>query len=192
MKLAIIFVALAFGLAANAQAPTENSAGKIPAESTAKVDPKLHADVLKLLELVGIRELLETNLKPMVDKGKQEMMTQCPKCSPEFGEEWAKRMLARLKVDDFMQVYIQAYEKHFTDAEIAEMISLQSTKKDMPPPSLSPQLKEKFNAVMPTLLSEIMGGCTQVGAKLGGEIGMEIGKEHPEFLEAKPESPKAN
>jgi hypothetical protein len=192
MRLAIPFLVLSFYLTAYAQAPTENPTGKNPAESTGKVDPKLHADVLKLMDLMGLRDLLESSMKPLVGKGKQEMMAQCPKCSPEFGEEWAKRMLARLKVDDFMEVYVTAYENHFTDAEITEMISLQSKKKDVPPPNLSPQLKERLNAIMPTLLSEIMGGCTQVGAKLGGEIGMEIGKEHPEFLEAKPESRSAN
>jgi hypothetical protein len=53
------------------------------------------------------------------------MMQQCPPCSPEFGEEWSKRMLARLKVDDFLEVFEQAYEKSFTDDEILEMIKLQ-------------------------------------------------------------------
>jgi hypothetical protein len=192
MKFAIALLTLTLNLATHAQAPTENPALQTGPESTKKTDPRLHADVLKLMELTGIRELVESSLKPMVDKGRQEMTTQCPKCSPEFGDEWAKRMLARIKVDDFMEVYVQAYEKHFTDEEIAELISLQRKKNDVPPPSLSPQLKEKLNAILPTLLSEIMGGCAQVGAKLGGEIGMEIEKEHPEFLKPRPETPKSN
>jgi hypothetical protein len=35
---------------------------------------------------------------------------------------------------------------------------------------------------MPSIQSEIMGGTTQLGAKLGAEIAMEIGKEHPEYV----------
>ena len=40
---------------------------------------------------------------------------------------------------------------------------------------------------MPTVMSEVMGGCTRIGAKLGAEIGAEIEKEHPEYTKAKPE-----
>jgi hypothetical protein len=192
MKLAIAFLALTLSLTAHAQAPTEHPAGQAAPEPANKINPKLHADVLKLMDLMGVREILESNLKPLVEKSSKEKVAQCPKCSPEFREEWAKRMLARIKVDDFLEVYVQAYEKHFTDEEITELISLQRKKNDLPPPSPSPELKEKLEAILPTLLSEIMGGCTQVGAKLGGEIGMEIAKEHPEYLDAKPDSPKSN
>lgn len=192
MKLTIAYLVLSFSLAAHAQTPTEKPPAKPPTENTGKVDAKLHGDVLKLLELSGVRERVDISLKPMVEKGRKEMMEQCPKCAPEFGDEWAKRMLARLKADDFLNVYVQAYEKHFTDEEITELIDMQRKKNEVPPPSPSPQLKEKLNTILPTLFSEIIGGCAQVGAKLGGEIGEEIGKEHPEYLETKSDSPKAN
>jgi hypothetical protein len=35
---------------------------------------------------------------------------------------------------------------------------------------------------MVTIQSEIIGGTTQLGAKLGGDIGKEIEKEHPEYF----------
>jgi hypothetical protein len=122
----------------------------------------------------------------MTEDGKKRMMQQCPQCSPEFGEEWSKRMLARLKVDDFLEVFVQTYEKSFTDDEILELIKLQEKSNDSQPPAPSPHLKEKLGAVMPTVMSEIMGGCTRIGAKLGAEIGAEIEKEHPEYTKAKP------
>jgi hypothetical protein len=49
---------------------------------------------------------------------------------------------------------------------------------------VSPELKEKLTSVMPSIQSEILGGCVQVGAKLGAEVGQAIEKEHPEYLKA--------
>lgn len=123
----------------------------------------------------------------MLEDGKKEMMKRCPQCSPEFAEEWGKRMLARVKVEDFLDVFVRVYEKNFTDDEILELITLQEKSNDPQPPAPSQHLKEKINKVMPTVMGEIMGGSTEVGAKLGGEIGAEIEKEHPEFTKAKPE-----
>ncbi len=123
----------------------------------------------------------------MAQEGKKRMMEQCAQCTPEFGEEWAKRMLERLKADDFLKVFVQAYEKNFTDDEILELIQLQEKHSDSQPVEPSTHLKEKIEAVMPTVMGEIMGDCTKIGAKLGAEIGGEIQKEHPEYIKAAPE-----
>jgi len=168
--------------APQAQKPAEQSAAPAPA----KIDAKLHADVFKLVEISGARKRLEDGFASMAEEGKREMMKQCPQCSPEFGEEWTKRMRERLKPDDFLEVFVKAYEKNFSDEEILELISLQESK-DATPPAPSPHLQEKVKTVMPGLMGEIMGGCAQIGAKVGGEVGEEIEKEHPEWVKAKPE-----
>ena len=166
-----------------ATAQVEKPAAQDAKSTTDKPDPKLHADAVKLVELSGARKHLEDEFASMTE----HMMQQCPQRSPEFGEEWSKRMRARLKVDDFLEVFVQAYEKSFTDGEILELIKLQEKNNDSQPPAPSPHLKEKVDAVMPTVMSEVMGGCTRIGAKLGAEIGAEIEKEHPEYTKAKPE-----
>jgi len=112
------------------------------------------------------------------------MDAKCPRCSSKFGDEWEKRMLERLNVNDFLAVYAGVYEKYLTDAEITELISLQKTNKNGPPPTPSPALKQKLESVMPSLIGDAMGGCAAVGAKLGGQIGQEIEREHPEYLKA--------
>lgn len=171
----------------SAGAQTEKPAAQDTTRAADKPDLKLHADAVKLVEFSGARKRLENRFASMVEDGKKQMMQQCPQCSPEFGEEWSKRMLARVNVDDFLEVFVQGYEKNFTDDEILELIKLQEKSKDSQPPVPSPHLKEKVDAVMPTVLSEIMGGCARIGAKLGAEIGAEIEKEHPEYTKAKPE-----
>jgi hypothetical protein len=39
-------------------------------------------------------------------------------------------------------------------------------------------------------MGEIVGGSTEIGARLGGEIGAEIEKEHPEYFPKKPKPDK--
>ncbi len=173
--------------AQTATTPSAAPQSEKPAEPTVKPDPKLHADVVKLVELTGAKKRLESGFPSMVEDGRKEMMKRCPQCSPEFGEEWSKRMVARLKAEDFLKVFVRAYEKNFTDDEILELIKIQEKNNDSQPVGPSPHLKEKLTTIMPTLMGEIMGGCTQVGAKLGAEIGAEIEKEHPEYTKGKTE-----
>lgn len=150
------------------------------AQVPSRVDPKLHADVVRLVDLDGARQRMQNGLKPLIENGKNVMMRTC-NCDPAFGEEWAKRMLARTNLDDYVSVIVRTYEKYLSDDEVLQLIAL-TEKKNSQPVNPSPQLKEKLASIMPSLQSEIMGGTTQIGAKLGAEIGQEIGKEHPEYF----------
>ena len=182
------FLLLVLALSAGAQSPADKPSE--PGESTVakKVDPKLHADAIRLVEAAGARQRLQDNFKQMVDDGAKQMMEKCPRCSPEYGEEWKKRFLERSNLQDYLDVYVRVYEKYFTDAEINELIALQKDKGTSKAASPSPALKDKLSSVMPAVMGDSVGGCAQIGAKLGAEIGGEIEREHPEYL--KPQADK--
>jgi len=93
-------------------------------------------------------------------------------------------MKADEHINDYVHVIVVTYEKHFTSDEIAELISVQQDINNKKPPVLSDHLKSKLAADGVTIQSEILGGCTQVGAKLGGDMAQAIGKEHPEWVKA--------
>jgi hypothetical protein len=173
---------LALTLSGNAQPPVDKPSE--PGESTIakKVDPKLHADAIRLVEVSGAKQHLQDNFKQLVDVGVKQMMEKCQRCTPEFGEEWKKRFLERSTINDYLDVYVRVYEKYFTDAEINELIALQKDKGLSNTASPSPALKEKLTSVMPSVMGDSMGGCAQIGAKLGAEIGGEIEREHPEYM----------
>lgn len=179
-------VAVTIALLLPAQQPAQSPGTPTSGASASKVDPKLHDDVLKLIELSGARERLTANVPIMVEAGRKKMMETCQTCAPEFGEEWAKRMTARMKVQDFLDMTARAYEKYLTDAEVNELIALQKQPKSDPPATVSPALKQKLTSVMPSLMGEITGGSVEIAAKLGAEIGEEIEKEHPEYTRAAP------
>ena len=150
-----------------------------PATAT---DPQLYADVLALVQLEGSKQRIESNMHQMVDQGVSRMMKDTSQCNAAFAAEWGKRMLAKINADDFVNVEIAAYERHFSDADIRELISRLKKQRENPASAVpSPGLKQKLEGVLPSVQSEILGGTTQVGAKLGGEIGQQIQKEHPEY-----------
>ncbi|PYT52408.1 MAG: hypothetical protein DMG46_27100, partial [Acidobacteria bacterium] len=154
-------------LSANAQSPVDK-----PSESETtlakKVDPKLHADAVRLVEVSGAKQHLQDNLEKMVNETQKAMMDKCQGCAPEFGKEWKRRFLERTNINDYLDVYVRAYEKYFTNAEINELIVLQKeTSKTAVP---SPALKERLTAVMPELMADAIGDCGKIGAKLGAQI----------------------
>jgi hypothetical protein len=146
------------------------------------VDAPLHADILTLVQLEGTRQKMEANIKQVVELGKDAMIKASSRCSAAFAEEWGKRMLARIRIDDFVNAEVSAYERHLNDVDVRELIALTKQQKASPGTAVpSPQLKQKLESVFPSIQSEMMGADTQIGAKLGAEIGQEVEKEHPEY-----------
>ncbi|HEV3307267.1 MAG TPA: hypothetical protein VGZ91_12590 [Candidatus Sulfotelmatobacter sp.] len=177
-----ILLLLTLTLSVNAQSPADKDSDLLESTTAKKVDPKLHADAIRLVEASGARQRLQDNFKQMVDDGAKQMMERCQTCTPEFRDEWKKRFLERSNLQDYLDVYARVYEKYFTDAEINELISVQKDKGTSKVASPSPVLKEKLSSVMPDILGDSTGGCAKIGAKLGGEIGREIEREHPEYM----------
>jgi hypothetical protein len=174
---------LTLALPAGAQKPVVEPAQQTAtAGGTPMVDPKLHSDVMKLMEASGARLRVQKGVKQVLGEGRTQMMQRCPTCAPAFGDEWEKLMLVRLKIDDLINVSVRVYGKYLTDDEIIQLIGIQNHTNESPARRLSPELQQKLSSLMPSIQSEIMGGCTQVGAKLGAEIGQEIEKEHPEYF----------
>ena len=82
---------LALTLSANAQSPmADEPSAQGETTVTKKVDPKLHADAIRLVEVSGVKQRLEDNLEMVVDGAQKVMMDQCQRCTPEFGKEWKK------------------------------------------------------------------------------------------------------
>jgi hypothetical protein len=188
MKFVILLAAVVL---VNAQEPAPKSPSTPTAESSQPaVDARLHQDVLKLIELTGVRAALQNGTAQGIGEGKVRVMQACNGCAPEFGDEWAKRMLARTKIDDYVDVYVRVYEKYFNDDEIRQLIVSQNEARNSQPQTISDALKQKLTAQFPSVQSEIIGGTAQVGSKLGGEIGAEIQKEHPEYFKQPASPPK--
>jgi hypothetical protein len=117
-----------------------------------------------------------------LDDARPAMQRQCPQCTSDFYQEYKKRMLARLDTQPCMAASAAGYEKYLSDKEVLELIALQRTQNAGEPVAPSEELRTKLTAILPTMMSEIMGKCGEAGAKVGAEVGAEIFKEHPEYF----------
>ena len=185
--LVAVFSSLA--LAQDAQPRREDAASSrvVALDNGAKgVDPQLHKEVLQLIDLSGARQDLEGRKAAMVEEGRKKMVESCPQCAPEFSKTWAERMLERMNLDDFLDVYAKAYEKYLSRDDVEELIDLTKKANSHQPTQPSPRLREKLQSVMPSMMADIMGGCVKIGAELGSKVGEEIATEHPEYVKDVP------
>jgi hypothetical protein len=141
----------------------------------------LHADVMQYLELIGVRQKIETQKPVLVEQSRKKMIAQCPRCSVRFINELAKRISSDMNVDDFVQVYASVYEKYLNQQDVDELIENQKNINAHQPVEVSPRLRDKVQSLLPSIMGEITGGCTKVGAELGMKAAREIKQEHPEY-----------
>ncbi|MDT8070792.1 MAG: DUF2059 domain-containing protein [Terriglobia bacterium] len=73
------------------------------------------ADIHRLLELTGTRE--------MVEQMKSSMMEQFRRNAPGIPPDMFNEIMAELKADDLMDSMIPVYSKHFTGEDIKQMIA---------------------------------------------------------------------
>jgi hypothetical protein len=153
------------------------------AQPDQKVDAKLHADVVKLVEASGERENMQKRLPQQLDAARFRMMSEtCKGCDPAFGEEWVKQMSARTKIDDYVHVIEHAYETHLTDDEVLQMLALQTQSKAGQKPTPSDALRQKLVAAMPSIQNEIAKKNAEASTKLGTDVRAELEKQHPEWF----------
>ena len=107
-----------------AVAPPNSDAAGSPTE------PSLHNDAKLLVQLMGVRQRMTDGRDKSVQAGKDAMVKNSPTINPAFVEEWGKRMAARTNVEDYVNLFVLVYEKHFNDAEINELIQVQRDVKD--------------------------------------------------------------
>jgi hypothetical protein len=149
---------------------------------SSNVDPRAREEAAKLAELMGIRQKLEEKFPTMMQGAVAAMRRNYPNVDPRFAAEWERRLRAQLNADDFVDIFVRVYAEHFTADELEEMIQAVRARQDSKPVTLSPQLVEKIRANAIDIQSEILGAFTEAGAREGGEIGKEIGQEHPDWV----------
>jgi hypothetical protein len=180
--------------AAQQPAPSAPSSPPAAAKPAAPVDPKLHEKAIQLTQFAGLRQQIDSRIEMTLQQGKDETLRKSPQIDPAFGDEWVKQMRASMKVDDFVNVYVKAYEKYFTVKDLQELIDAQSAANDSRPITLSQTLQEKVKANAPAMQSEVLAGCAEIVERVGTQTSRQIQKEHPEWFKAvkPPDKPAAN
>jgi hypothetical protein len=185
----ILFVCLSL---ASSGLHGQQSASSASASSSATSSTnELHEQAQALVVATNARQKMLDGSDNAVEQGRQMLLRTYPNYDPRYADEWAKRMRARTNVDDCLNVIIHVYETNLQVSEMKELIQAQRDAQQSKPSSLSEPLKTKLAGDLGvTLQSQVIGGCSQISARLGGQIGLEIQKEHPEWFNAPKPSTK--
>ena len=161
--------------------PTQFSAVGSTELSGDSTDPALHADVMQYLDLLGVRQKIQAQKPAFIEQARKRMIAQCPRCSVRFINELAKRIASDMNMGDFIKVYAAVYEKYLARQDVEELIESQKKINAHQPAEVSPQLRDKVRSLLPSIMGDITGGCTKVGAEVGMKAARELEQEHPEF-----------
>jgi hypothetical protein len=127
-------------------APAQKSAAQKPATSASAESAKI-ADIRRLLELTGSRD--------MVNQMKTVMMAQFKQNAPSMPPEMFDEMMSELKAEDLEESMIPVYSKHFTASDIKQLIAFYQS-----------PFGRKVMREMPSIISE----SNEVGIHWGQDV----------------------
>jgi hypothetical protein len=139
-------------------------------------------DVRALVETMGLREKLDAQRASSIEKGRAKIAEVCPRCDPRFGQEWGRRFNDWLAGDQIMDICANAFARHLSDDDIAELLDLGRKKAAHQPAEASPHLKQKMEAALPLILGDLAGDIMRASVENSARIAQDIGREHPEWI----------
>lgn len=170
--------------------PQPNPSQAVPAASNqdagssqqAKIDPVKEADIRKLLDVTGAKELamqtmggMEKNIRPM-------LTASLP--PGDYRDELIDLFFAKFhsKVESqrIVDMAVPVYDKYFSDDEIKGLVQFYGT-----------PLGHKTLQVLPKLMGELQDQGREWGQRVGRESMQEVLTEHPELAKALEDAQRA-
>lgn len=118
--------------------------------------PSTHATESEAAKIADIRKLLQlTGSREMVNQMKTTLMDQFRQASPNLPPEMFQEMLAEMKAEDLEESIIPIYVKHFTDSDIKHLIAF---------------YESPFGRKVTKAMPEIMQESNEVGMNWGQDV----------------------
>jgi len=145
------------------------------APQQAKIDPAKEADIRKLLEVTGAKDLalqtmgnMEKNIRPM-------LTASLP--AGDYREQlidlFFTKFHSKVQTQQIVDMAVPVYDKYFSDDEIKGLTQFYGT-----------PLGHKTLQVLPSLMGELQSQGSEWGQRLGRESMEEVLTEHPELAKA--------
>ena len=175
--------ALLFIMLSQAAASPQEPAPSAPksAESQPVLDLEFDADIHNLLQVLGLKRKIIEGREQSLNDGRAAERLAFPHASSEFETEWERRWKARFSPDEVVDISARVYAKYFTDTEVKQQISFQTSRARHEEKPLAAELQKKIEQVMPAMQREFAAGVASYASKLGCDIGSDIAKEHPDW-----------
>ena len=155
----------------NSKKPAAATAGS-PAE---KVDPAKEADIRRLLDLVGTKDLVVQSMDAMSKSIKPLLTNSLP--PGDYREKlvnlFFEKFTTKTNVQHLLDMAVPIYDKNFSQEEIRSLIAFYQT-----------PLGKKTISTLPRLSAELQDEGRKWGESLGRESMQEVLAEHPDLEQA--------
>ncbi len=178
----ITAIATASTLVYGQTAPAPSTPPAQAGTAASAISPAKAADVHKLLELVGTRELMQQSFGGSMSQIKPLVTRSLP--PGDYREKlvdlFFEKFQSKINLDDFMNMAVPVYDKYFTADEVKQLIKFYET-----------PIGKKSISVLPKLTGELREMGQTWGADIGRKAMNEVLAEHPDLAAAMEEARKS-
>jgi uncharacterized protein len=179
---AAVAVCLLFFGALSAQAqeqtapsPAPQAAASQTAPAAAPIDPAKAADIQRLLEVTGMKSLMEQTMTAMEASVRPNLEKSLPpgEYRSKLIDLFFEKFHTKLNIQDLLDMATTAYDKYLSDDDIKGLIQFYQT-----------PLGQKTLKILPELTVDMQTEAAQKGQQIGRDSMIEVLSEHPELAKA--------
>lgn len=149
--------------------PQSASAGQEQA-TPASIDPGKQANIRSLMELIGVRDLIQDATTKGTEQFRENLIASLPNNDPgqQFVNAFIQNYQKRLSPDDVTNQLVTIYDKHFTDEDIKNLLRFYGS-----------PAGQKYAAEMPKITAEIQAANRAIGMRVAKEVLQDLRREYP-------------
>jgi uncharacterized protein len=141
----------------------------------AKIDPEKEADIRRLMDVTGAKELMKQIMDGMGKSLKPMMVSSLPPGDyrDRLVELFFEKFQSKADTQELIEMAVAGYDRYLSDEEIKGLIAFYQT-----------PLGRKALEVMPKLTVELQSEGVKWGQELGRQSMLEVLAEHPDLAQA--------
>jgi uncharacterized protein len=152
------------------------------APAPAKIDPAKAADIQRLIEVTGMKSLMEQTMSSMEANLRPNLEGSLPpgEYRARLIDLFIQKFQSKLNIQDFLDMAAAAYDKYLSDDDIKGLTQFYQT-----------PLGQKTLTILPKLTAELQGEGMKKGEHAGREAMAEVLAEHPDLAKAMQDAAQA-
>ena len=145
------------------------------APAAAPIDPAKAADIQRLIEVAGMKDLMAQTMGAMEANIRPNLEGSLPpgEYRARLIDLFFEKFRAKLTIQDFLDMAAAAYDKYLTDDDIKGLIQFYQT-----------PLGQKTLTILPKLTLELQSEGMKKGEDAGRDAMNEVLTEHPDLAKA--------
>ena len=175
LALVLIYVAIFFiaiqGASQNpVQASPQNAAAAQEQTTAASSDPGKQANIRSLMELVGVRDLIQDATTKGTEQFRNNLIASVPNDDrgQQFVDAFIRNYQKRLSPDDVTNQLVAIYDKHLSDEDIKSLLQFYGS-----------PAGQKYAAEMPKITVEIQAANRAIGTRVAKEVLQDLRRQYP-------------